>query len=148
MRILFVNASPHKSGHTVKLAQSLLEGQEYETLHLVDYKIYSYGQKYEDDQWQEVIDKLYAADVVVMGSPLYWHNICGQLRNLLDRCYGPIKFGSFSGKQLYFLLQGGAPEPWQLEASDFTMARFAELYGFEYKGMINTLEQAKSAKLG
>lgn len=49
---------------------------------------------------------------VVMGSPLYWHNICGLLRNFLDRCYGPIEQNEFKGKDLYFIVQGAAPEKW------------------------------------
>lgn len=30
------------------------------------------------------------ADVVVMDSPVYWHNICASMRTLLKRFYGPI----------------------------------------------------------
>lgn len=49
MKILFINGSPNKNGNTASLADELLKGQEYETLNLVDYKIYSicrYGNKY------------------------------------------------------------------------------------------------------
>ncbi|MDE7187353.1 MAG: NAD(P)H-dependent oxidoreductase, partial [Lachnospiraceae bacterium] len=102
MSILFINASPNKAGNTARLARELLSGREYETLNLADYKIYAYGQNYADDQFQEVIDRIKEADTVVMGSPLYWHNICGLLRNFLDRCYGPVRQGAFSGKELYF----------------------------------------------
>ena len=77
MSILFINASPNKNGNTAKLAKELLTGKEYATLNLIDYKIYSYGQEYPDDQFNEVIDAIRKADTVVMGSPLYWHNICG-----------------------------------------------------------------------
>ena len=75
MSILFINGSPNKNGNTVKLAGELLEGKVYETLNLTDYKIYSYGQNFEDDQTEEVIDQMKAAEVIVIGSPLYWHNI-------------------------------------------------------------------------
>lgn len=85
---MFINASPNKNGNTAKLAKELLTGKEYATLNLIDYKIYSYGQEYPDDQFNEVIDAIRKADTVVMGSPLYWHNICGLMRNFLDRCYG------------------------------------------------------------
>ena len=150
MSILFVNASPNKNGNTAKLAKTLLTGKEYETLNLIDYKIYAYGQKYADDQFDEVIEKMKAADTVVMGSPLYWHNICGLLRNFLDRCYGPISQGEFKGRNLYFIMQGmqgASPEKWQLEACEFTMSRFAGLYGFSYKGMITNAKEAKTAKV-
>ena len=147
MSILFINASPNKDGNTAKLAKTLLAGNEYETLNLIDYKIYAYGQNYADDQFEEIIEKMKAADTVVMGSPLYWHNICGLLRNFLDRCYGPVSQGEFKGRNLYFIMQGAAPEKWQLEACEFTMSRFAGLYGFTYKGMITNTKEAKAAKV-
>ena len=34
MSILFINGSPNKDGNTVRLADTLLEGKEYDTLHL------------------------------------------------------------------------------------------------------------------
>ncbi len=147
MSILFINASPNKEGNTVKLAKELLSHVEYQTLHLIDYKIYAYGQKYADDQFNEVISNIRQADTIVMGSSLYWHNICGLMRNFLDRCYGPIKQGEFSGKNLYFIMQGASPEQWQLEACEFTMTRFAKLYGFAYKGMITNLQEARKAAI-
>ncbi len=104
MSILFVNASPNKNGNTAALAKTILDGKEYETLNLIDYKIYAYGQEFMDDQFGEVIEKIKVADTVVMGSPLYWHNICGLLRNFLDRCYGAIEQGEFKGKNLYFIM--------------------------------------------
>lgn len=142
MSILFINASPNKEGNTARLAKELLRGKEYETLNLIDYKIYAYGQDYADDQFDEVVRKIQGADTVVMGSPLYWHNICGLMRNFLDRCYGPIRQGAFSGKKLYFIIQGASPEKWQLEACEFTMSRFAGLYGFNYKGMVTNNREA------
>ena len=147
MSFLFINASPNKDGNTAKLAKELLSGKDYKTLNLIDYKIYAYGQAYEDDQFNEVIEAIRKADTVVMGSPLYWHNICGLLRNFLDRCYGPIKQGEFKGKELYFIMQGDAPEKWQLEACEFTISRFAGLYGFTYKGMVTTSMEAGKAKI-
>lgn len=51
MKVLFINGSPHKNGNTVTLIKKHF--QDYETLHLVDYKIYSYGQDFEDDQFDE-----------------------------------------------------------------------------------------------
>ena len=57
-KILFVNGSPNRNGHTAGLAKTLLEGREYETLNLTDYKVYSYGQSFPDDQFEEVLEKI------------------------------------------------------------------------------------------
>ena len=56
MSILFINSSPNPHGNTAKVAAALLEGKEYETLNLAEYKIYGYGQQFPDDQFFEVID--------------------------------------------------------------------------------------------
>ena len=147
MKILFINSSPNANGNTAKVAAALLEGQEYETLNLADYKIYGYGQNFADDQFMEVIAHIREADMVVMGSPLYWHNLSGLMRCFLDRTYGPFKQGEFAGKSLYAIVQGAAPEKWMLEACDYTMGRFAGINGFDYKGMVTSVREAKNIKL-
>lgn len=91
MSILFVNGSPNKMGNTAALAEVLLAGKEYETLNLTDYRIGSYGQNFPDDQLNVVIEKMKQSDVIIIGSPLYWHNICGSVQNMLDRFYGLVR---------------------------------------------------------
>lgn len=144
MKTLFINASPNKDGHTAHLAEILLKNKTYEILNLIDYKIYAYGQDYEDDQLNDVIQKMNNADVIVLGSPVYWHNICGLLRNMLDRFYGLVPEGSMIGKKMYFIFQGAAPEKWMYEAGEYTMKRFAGLYGLEYRGMITHEKEAEA----
>ena len=134
MSILFINGSPNKNGNTAKMAAELLKNQTYETLNLVDYRINAYGQDLPGDELDAVLEKIEAADVLVVGSPVYWHNICGSVRNVLDRFYGKVSQGSLSGKKLFFIFQGAAPETWMLEAGEFTMKRFAALYGFDLHG--------------
>ena len=146
MKILFINGSPNKDGNTKALADTLLKGHEYETLNLVDYQIGVYGQKIADDQFGEVLDKVKKADVLVIGSPMYWHNICGAVRTMLDRFYGPVTSGSLKGKKLFFLFQGAAPEKWMLDAGEYTMKHFAGLYGMTYGGMATNKNEA--TKLG
>lgn len=135
MSILFINGSPNKNGNTAKLATKLLSGKTYQTLNLVDYKLYSYGQKFEDDQFDEIVAAMKAADAVIIGSPVYWHSMCGAVRNLIDRFYGPVRQGALEGRKFVFLFQGAAPEPWMLEKAEYTMSRFARMYGMDYLGM-------------
>mgnify|MGYP005770763041 FL=1 len=150
MSILFINGSPNKNGNTAKLAAKLLTGKEYENLELVDYKLYAYGQKFEDDQFSEILEKMKEADTIVIGSPVYWHNMCGAVRNLLDRFYGPVSSGELSGRKFAFIFQGAAPELWMLEKAEYTMSRFAKMYGMEYAGMVTNEREAEkvSGKLG
>ena len=144
MSILFINGSPNRNGNTAKLAAKLLSGKTYQTLDLVDYKLYSYGQKFEDDQFDEIAAAMKAADAVIIGSPVYWHNMCGSVRNLIDRFYGPVRQGALEGRKFVFLFQGAAPEPWMLEKAEYTMSRFARMYGMDYVGMATNDREAET----
>ena len=146
MSILFINGSPNKHGNTAALAAELLKGKEYETLNLTDYTIGAYGQKLPGDGLNTVIKAMEKASVIVVGSPVYWHNICGSVRNMLDRFYGKVEDGELSGRKLYFVFQGAAPEKWMLDAGEYTMKRFAGLYGMTYGGMATNKNEA--TKLG
>lgn len=142
MNILFINGSPNKEGNTARLATELLKNESYETLNLIDYRINVYGQELPGDRLDDVLEHIESADVIVIGSPVYWHNICGSVRNLLDRFYGKVEQGSLSGKKLYFIFQGAAPEKWMIEAGEYTMKRFAKLYGLTYMGMAKNAKEA------
>lgn len=78
MSILFLSGSPNKNGNTAALAVALLKDKEYETLHLADYTIGSCGQNLPGNGLDTVIGAMRQADTVVIGSPVYWHNICGR----------------------------------------------------------------------
>jgi multimeric flavodoxin WrbA len=142
MEYLFINGSPNKKGNTEALAEKVLKGHSFETIQLTDYRINFYGQTLPGDQFEEILGKIKEAKVVVIGSPVYWHNLCGSVRTLLDRFYGPVSPGSFSGRKLVFLFQGAAPEEWMLKDGEYTMQRFAKLYGFTYVGMAVTAADA------
>ncbi len=144
MSILFINGSPNKNGNTAAVAAELLKGKEYKTLNLTDYTIGAFGQSLPDDGLGEVISAMKAADTIVIGSPVYWHNICGSVRNVLDRFYDAVDEGALAGRTLYFVFQGGAPEKWMLDAGEYTMKRFAALYGMSYGGMVSNRNQAKN----
>lgn len=144
MKNLFINSSPNKNGNTARIARALLAGTEYETVDLTEYRIYGYGQEFEDGQFMEVIEKIREADRIVLGSPVYWHNLSGLLRCFMDRTYGPFEEGEFTGREMYAIVQGAAPEQWMMDACNYTMQRFAQYHGFAYKGMIATAAEAKN----
>ena len=117
------------------LAKVLLEGRKYETINLNDYRLNFYGQTLEGDKLDEVIAKMKEADIVVMGSPVYWHNICASVRTLMERFYGYVPDGEFKGKRLFFVYQGAAPTKMMIDDGEYSMSRFAGMYGFSYEGM-------------
>ncbi|WP_165173675.1 MULTISPECIES: flavodoxin family protein [unclassified Adlercreutzia] len=146
MTTLFINGSPNRSGNTARLAKALLEGTAHDTLNLVDYKVYGYGQRFGDDQLDEVLAAMDGADTIVIGSPVYWHNLSGLVRTLLDRLYGALDHRRFRGKRLALLYQGAAPAPWMIEAGEYSIKKFCELYGLAYLGMATTESEAKKLR--
>lgn len=142
MKILFINGG-EKGGHTSALGAELLAGHDCEQVDLVDYKVYGYGTHFADDQFDEVLVKVKACDTLVIGSPVYWHDLSGTLRCFLDRCYGPVAEGGLAGQRLFFLFQGAAPTPAMLERGQYTISRFAALYGMEYMGMAADAQEAR-----
>ncbi len=142
MDILFINGSPNENGNTARLAAQLLRGKEYTSLNLTDYLIGAYGQDFPGDGLEDVIDAMKRASTIVIGSPVYWHNICGSVRNMFDRFYGSVEDGVLRGRRLYFVFQGAAPEKWMLDDGEYTVKRFAELYGVLYVGRVSSGAQA------
>lgn len=143
MKTLFINGSPNVNGNTAALAGILLQGKEHETLNLTDYRVNVYGQELPGDQFNEILGKMKEAKTIVIGSPVYWHNLAGSVRTLLDRFYGPVSKGELKGRSLILLFQGAAPEKWMLDAGEYTIKRFASLYGLDYVGMATDKAQAR-----
>lgn len=145
-KILFINGSPRENGNTASLAKILLEGRPYETLMLTRYRINAYGQTLEGDQFDTIVNKMKQADIVVVGSPVYWHNICASVRTVMERFYGIIDNGAFSGKKFFFLYQGAAPTKMMIDDGEYSMSRFARMYGFTYEGMATNKNQAEALR--
>ena len=89
------------------------------------------------------MQKITAADILVMGSPVYWHSMTGQFRTLLDRIYESSYKHQLRGKNLYFIFQGAGPSSAMLEAGNYTMEIFCRLFGLNYKGMATGLREAE-----
>lgn len=142
MEILFINSSPNDDGNTAKLAKKLMAGKEYKTLNLAEYRINTFGQTLAGDQFDEIIEAMKVADTIVVGSPVYWHNLSGALRVVLDRFYGVVDAATLKGKPFFFLFQGAAPTQTMLEAGNYTIGRFANMYGMIYKGMATNIDEA------
>ncbi len=65
----------------------------------------SLGQHFEGDQFDVVLKAMQDADVIVLGTPVYWHTMSGSLKNVIDRMYDIRDTANLQGKQLYFIIQ-------------------------------------------
>ena len=54
--------------------------------------------------------------------------------------------GEFKGKRLFFVYQGAAPTKMMIDDGEYSMSRFAGMYGFSYEGMATSKSEAKTLK--
>ncbi len=99
MKVIGFVGSPRKGGNTDRLVEEILAGaddasHETEKVYLADYALTPIDPVYGDElNWtdarqgvaDELIDKIVAGDVVVLGSPVYWFSISGLLKLFIDR---------------------------------------------------------------
>ena len=99
-KILAFNGSPRPAGNTTFLLQSFLDGagesgSEQETIRSYDLDLQPCAGclrcnilkrcSLRGDEWQEVSDKIEAADVLVFATPVYFHHVPGPMKIMLDR---------------------------------------------------------------
>lgn len=102
MKILAINGSPHPNGNTFTLLDTVLREANKQG---VESEIYQLGGKpirgclacgkcsesqdrrcvQNDDVFNEVFEKMIAADAIVIGSPVYFSNMTPELKAILDR---------------------------------------------------------------
>ena len=100
-RIIAVNGSPHAGiGATAQMIEMLRpglseEGLELEVIHLSGLDIeycrgcgfcMEKGRCWIDDDHRGVVSKILSADGVILGSPVYFFSVTGQMKTFLDRC--------------------------------------------------------------
>lgn len=130
-KIVFVNASEHKHGNTHQIGQQLLTGKEFRQIDLVEYKIYQIGQKYADDQFNEVFSQLKDADTIILGTPVYWHAMSGYLKVLLERLSQQADPTALANKKIAVFVQGADPSDTIKPTKDI-IKRFAKVARMKY----------------
>jgi len=134
MHILVVNGSPKKKGTISQLINYLIEDLPTNTrvdmLFSAEMNIapckgcYVCTQRSGcviQDDMQNFYDLIQLADVIVVGSPVYWGNMSGSLKMLFDRCLGvfedlsgSIPRGKLSGKKAIIITACNAPWPFNI----------------------------------
>ena len=104
MKIIALNGSPRKKWNTATLLQKALEGAVSqgaitELIHLYDLNYKgciscfacktlggkSYGKCVVQDDLASVFSRIEQADAILMGSPIYWGDISGEMKSFLER---------------------------------------------------------------
>jgi multimeric flavodoxin WrbA len=102
MQVLGISGSMRKDGNTsilvnVVLDQCKKEGLTTEFVPLADKQINpcigcekcrkEHECSISDDDWEEIAQKILECEVLVIGSPTYYYDVCGHLKNFIDRTY-------------------------------------------------------------
>lgn len=115
-KVLILSASPRKGGNSDLLCDQFMlgakeAGNQTEKIFLRD-KTINYctgcgtcfnmekGCPQEDDM-PEVLEKMIAADVIVMATPVYFYTMNGQMKTLIDRTCS--RYTEVSDKDFYFI---------------------------------------------
>ena len=114
--ILIISSSPRRGGNSDTLCDEFKRGAEesgnkVEKVFLKDKKIgYCTGcgvcnnthKCVQQDDMAELLDKMVAADVIVLASPVYFYTIDGQMKTFIDRCVP--RYTEISNKDFYFIV--------------------------------------------
>lgn len=120
MKAFIVNGSPRKNWNTDKALQKAAEGVAHEGIEIETLRLYDYeykgciscfackikGSKTNGvcayrDSLRPVLEKMREADMVIVGSPVYYNHPTGQVRSFIERWLFPI--GTYmweDGKQI------------------------------------------------
>ena len=110
MNVIAINGSPRKQGNSAALLESAIRGAEAagavcERIDLFDLNYKgcvscfgckllggpSFGRCAQQDELKPVLDKILAADVLLLATPLYFGEVPGAVRNLLERLWFPAQ---------------------------------------------------------
>ena len=121
-KILILSTSPRLDGNTEMLADAFADGAKAaghscEKLVLpakkIDYCIGCMacenrsGKCVLRDDGNAILDKMAKADVLVFATPIYFYNVSGQLKTLLDRTNPLYEAGEYSFRQVYLFTASG-----------------------------------------
>ncbi|MFZ4549700.1 MAG: flavodoxin family protein, partial [Bacteroidales bacterium] len=114
-KVLVLSSSPRRAGNSDLLCDQFIlgaqeTGNQVEKIFIKDKNInYCTGcgtcfdgkscpQK---DDMSGILEKMIAADVIVMATPVYFYTMCGQMKTLIDRTVA--RYTEITNKDFYFI---------------------------------------------
>ena len=120
MKVMAVNGSPRKTWNTATLLNQALEGAgsqgaETEIIHLYDLNFkgcvscfacktrggYSYGTCAVKDDLSVILKKVEDADALILGSPIYFGTVTGEMRSFMERLLFPYLTYTYPPQSLF-----------------------------------------------
>ena len=116
-KVLIISSSPRKGGNSDLLCDEFMKvaieaGNEVEKIFLKDKTVHPctgcsvcsmYGKPCpQKDDTAEIVEKMIAADVIVMATPVYFYTMSGQMKIMIDRCCA--RYTEITNKEFYFII--------------------------------------------
>ena len=160
MNVCALFGGPHKKGNTATLLEYVLEGarsvgHETHRLDVASMDIHpckgcmgckspkAKGCVQRDDMGQ-ILEAVKAADILILASPMYWWNLAGPLKNVVDRFFSlPFNAQSeksvFAGKKLMLVMTSGQPAATDgREGLELILAKMCDFTGMTWLGTLST----------
>ncbi|MGZ7109643.1 MAG: flavodoxin family protein [Methanobacterium sp.] len=149
-KILVLSSSPRKGGNSDMLCDQFMlgakeAGHQSEKIFLRDKEI-NYcvacdeckendNKCVQNDDMAEVLEKMIAADVIVMATPVYFYTMNGQMKTLIDRTYP--RYLEINNKEIYLIATAANPSKQAMERTIDGFRAFTSLLnGAKEKGII------------
>lgn len=148
--VLILSGSPRKGGNSDILCDAFLRGAEesgnqVEKIWLREKKIgycnacyyctKSGGICVQKDDMGEILDKMQAADVIVLASPVYFYSIDAQMKTVIDRCVA--RWTQLPDKEFYYIMTAAEDSDTVMDCTLACFRGFAEcLDGAKEMGVI------------
>ena len=116
-KVLVLSASPRRGGNSDLLCDQLIRGASEAGNHAGESLMRDKNINYcvacdeckrngsrcvQQDDMAEVLDKIAAADVLVMATPVYFYTMAAQMKTLIDRVYS--RYTEICNKEMYFIM--------------------------------------------
>ena len=115
-KILIISTSPRKNGNSERLADAFLNGamdggNTTEKISLYDKRIgfckgclacQKTGRCVIHDDAETIVGKMLTADVIVFATPIYYYEMSGQMKTMLDRA-NPLYSADYDFRDVYLL---------------------------------------------
>ena len=116
MKVLGISGSMRKNGNTAILIHKILDNVKENGCDEIETEFISLSGKeikpcigcekckeskwcvITPDDWDEIAEKMVDCDVLILGSPTYYYDVCGQLKNFMDRTYSLYHDRKLAGK--------------------------------------------------
>lgn len=123
-KVLILSSSPRKNGNSDTLCHNLMSGAKDSGNEVVEIfindkninycKACAYCEKHNGvctikDDMVDIIKEIFASDVIVFASPVYFYSLSGQMKTFIDRLVTAYRL--ITNKEVYYIFAAGNKNP-------------------------------------